>query len=386
MAARWTLQQKKLNRWRYHMSAFKINEKQLDLLGRTSEFLCSLFVLDWHVRCEQRWGQRSKKDAFLIGSFSLSFTQSNSGSFLNVIITQSEPLPLRWGPLSLLPSFSPFPNRLCLCLIQHDSISPPSTSPSLPLFSISVPKMSTRGTTKLPSNTRSMRDTVIKLNGLNMSLGGIFIKAIHQGRPTVTQLGDLSTNISDYRVDFQTSICNTSYIPIKAHGLLWYACSNSIKTYGKDRKAYFNISLWFSFEIHGHAQSCFSGLDVMCCCRCLVIILSDTNNAPEIRDIYDSSCITLFASQTTSYFPRYFQSLSPRCNIFRKKLGSQCMIFIMVAEKMSLILHRSKIRLELLELSVDHDSASCHTAWDLWFLLRFKEGRADWSSQRKKKI
>lgn len=170
-----------------------------DQTQKHQSFVC-FFSSDWQMWTEQ--GQRATVAAIWL-AFCPATLHSDTGSPLNVIISELNPLPPQWGPLCLLSSFTPISNQPLLILPPFDSLRlylyrlPPLSTSHSP----SVAKMAISGTAGCL--LRAERDTVIKLNGLNMSLSGIFIKPIHQGRPGVAQLGDLNTNISDYWVCFQ---------------------------------------------------------------------------------------------------------------------------------------------------------------------------------------
>lgn len=77
-------------------------------------------------------------------------------------------------------SISPIWNRATLALSQFDSVWLHLSAFS-PL-SISVTKRSTAEAAGRLLTQEPERDTVIKLNGLNMSRGDIFMKPIHKGK------------------------------------------------------------------------------------------------------------------------------------------------------------------------------------------------------------
>lgn len=88
---------------------------------------------------------------------------SGIGSPLNAIITRSYSLPPQWGLLFLLLTYC-ISNQPLLALSVRFTLCPTIYLCSLPFpLSITITKMST-----INHNTRAERDTVIKLNGLNM--------------------------------------------------------------------------------------------------------------------------------------------------------------------------------------------------------------------------
>lgn len=167
------------------MSAFQINGLHGNASLLRSELETSeLHVVpgsDWHVN---QAGSEGNSSPCLIGF--LAAWHSDTGSPLNVIITGSNPLTPQWGSFLFLSSFSPVSNQPLLVLPLFDSLWL-YLSQSLSSLSPSVTKMSISGAEGCL--LRAKRDTVIKLSGLNMTLSGIFIKPVHQGRPRVTQPG-----------------------------------------------------------------------------------------------------------------------------------------------------------------------------------------------------
>ena len=153
-----------------------------------SQRLQSLFpsLSDWHVKGEQSRVRGQQWRIFDWLSVLLHYTAARGPHWM--CSTLPNPLPPQWGLLCLhltcfKSAFYPFDYLLHFI----------SAFPSLYLYWYDEYQCGSRQ----PFNTAAERDTVIKLNGLNISLCGIFIKPIHKGRLGVTQLGDLNTNISD---------------------------------------------------------------------------------------------------------------------------------------------------------------------------------------------
>lgn len=190
----------KWNQWRFHMSAFEIN----GLHGNTGLFRSESDPpsLRFWLTC-QMWTELGRRATIAVLWLALCSAALLGGNVSppNVLITQSNPFPPQWGPLRLLSFFNLFQFGLysfCPCSIHSDFISynfsPFSTFPPPPLSGC----LTTIGTGRASGCllTQELRGTVIKLNGLNMSLSSICIKPIHKGSPA--QFGDLNTNISDH--------------------------------------------------------------------------------------------------------------------------------------------------------------------------------------------